>query len=80
MIRHRLDLTSLICGLVFAAVAVVYLVAENSNLEVDVRWALPLALIGLGVGGVVGAITSARRASQSEAATQGDAELVQQSE
>jgi len=74
MNRHQVDATSLISGLVFAGVALVYLVAENSTLEVDVRWALPLALIGLGIGGVVGAITSARRANED------DDELVRLSE
>jgi len=66
MNRHQVDATSLISGLVFAGVALVYLIAENSALEVDVRWALPLALIGLGIGGVVGAVTSARRTNEDD--------------
>jgi uncharacterized membrane protein YfcA len=74
MNRHQIDATSLISGLVFAGVALVYLIAENTTLDVDVRWALPLALIGLGIGGVVGAVTSARRANE------GDDEPVLQSE
>jgi uncharacterized membrane protein YfcA len=64
MNRHQIDATSLISGLVFAGVALVYLIAENTTLDVDVRWALPLALIGLGIGGVVGAVTSARRTTE----------------
>ena len=74
MNRHHVDATSLISGLVLAGVALVYLVAENTTLDIDVRWALPLALIGLGVGGVVGAVTSARRANE------GDEDLTLQSE
>ena len=77
MNRHQVDATSLISGLVFAGVALVYLVAENSSLEVDVRWALPLALIGLGIGGVVGAVTSARSAQRTN---EGDVELARLSE
>lgn len=61
MNRHSLDPVSLVAGLVFAAVAVVYLIAELTNADVDGRWVLPLALIGLGVGGVLGAFSSAAR-------------------
>jgi len=77
MNRHQVDATSLISGLVFAGVALVYLIAENSALEVDVRWALPLALIGLGIGGVVGAVTSATSAQRT---SEGGEELTPQSE
>ena len=61
MNRHSLDPVSLVAGLVFAAVAAVYLVAELTDSDVDGRWVLPLALIGLGVGGVLGAVNSAAR-------------------
>ena len=58
---HRFDATSLISGLVFGLVAAVYLVGEATGNYVDGRWLLPLALIGLGVAGVVGAVTTAAR-------------------
>ena len=67
MTRHSLDATSLICGIVLAAVAVAYLIGENSTFDVDMRWALPLTLIGLGAGGLVGAVASTRRANASVA-------------
>ncbi|MET0740598.1 MAG: hypothetical protein ABWZ26_03490 [Candidatus Nanopelagicales bacterium] len=61
MKRHELDVFSLVCGLVFAAVAVVYLVAAATDSEVEGRWVIPLALIGLGVAGLVGSVVRARR-------------------
>ena len=64
MNRHTLDPVSLVAGLVFAAVAVVYLVQAHSSVDIDGRWVLPLALIGLGVAGVLGALNSAARQSR----------------
>ncbi len=61
MTRHPLDAVSLVAGLVFAGVAAAYLIAAHSALDVDARWVLPLALIGLGLGGVVGSINTASR-------------------
>jgi hypothetical protein len=61
MRRHPFDITSLISGLVFAIVAIVYLVGAANDQYIDGRWLLPLALIGLGVAGVAGAITAAAR-------------------
>lgn len=61
MNRHTLDPVSLVAGLVFAAVAVIYLVQAHTSVDVDGRWVLPLALIGLGVAGVLGALNSAAR-------------------
>jgi hypothetical protein len=61
MNRHPLDATSMICGVVFAVVAGVYLTGAATGGDVNSRWVLPLALIGLGVAGVVGAVTSAAR-------------------
>jgi len=50
-----------VAGLVFAAVAAVYLIEAHSNVDIDGRWVLPLALIGLGLGGVLGALSTAAR-------------------
>lgn len=58
---HRLDATSLVSGVVFGLVAAVYLIGEATGNYVDGRWLLPLALIGLGVAGVAGAVTTAAR-------------------
>jgi len=83
MTRHQMDPVSLVAGLVFAAVAAVYLIATQTDMNVDGRWVLPLALIGLGVGGVLGAVNSAARQRTSridEATAANDDELTEQSE
>ena len=49
MKRHELDLTSLISGVIFAAVGVVYLIDLSPDYSVRPRWVLALVLIGLGV-------------------------------
>ncbi|MEO8329949.1 MAG: hypothetical protein ABI586_08095 [Candidatus Nanopelagicales bacterium] len=83
MTRHPIDAVSLVAGLVFAAVAVLYVVAAHSAVHIDARWVLPLALIGLGIGGVVGAVSTAtrQRTAASRAITDLDTdELAPQSE
>lgn len=67
MKRHAFDPVSLVAGLVFAAVAALYLVSEHSSFDVDGRWVLPLVLIGLGVGGVAGALMTASRQRREQA-------------
>jgi hypothetical protein len=61
MKRHRFDLTSFASGVVLAAVAIVYLTAAAQDQNVDARWVVPLALIGVGLAGVAGAVASATR-------------------
>ncbi|MCU0264521.1 MAG: hypothetical protein MUC45_00160 [Actinomycetia bacterium] len=61
MQRHDLDLTSLVAGLVFVAIAVAYLVGALTDVRVDGAWVLPLGLIGLGVAGLAGSVARARR-------------------
>ena len=72
MRSHPFDAMSLISGIVFAVVAGVYLTGSATGHHVDGRWLLPLALIGLGVAGVAGAVTSAAR-QQRAMATPSDA-------
>lgn len=61
MTRHAFDPVSFVAGVVFTAIAALYIVQTQTSFEVDARWVLPLMLIGLGVGGVVGALTTAAR-------------------
>lgn len=61
MKRHAFDATSFLAGLVLGAIALAYLVAEQSGWDVDGRWVLPVVLIGLGVAGIVGAVGGLRR-------------------
>ena len=73
MRRHDLDLTSLVAGLVFVALAALYLVGELTDVHVSWRWVLPLLLIGLGVAGLAGSIRSGMRRDE-EPAPLGDGE------
>lgn len=61
MRRHRADLTSLLAGLVFVAIGVVYLVATQNGLTPDPVWVLALGFIGLGAAGLIGSVWAARR-------------------
>ena len=58
MRRHDLDLTSLICGIVFAVVAATHLVAASTGERVELVWLVPVLLVGLGVAGLAGALRS----------------------
>jgi hypothetical protein len=66
MKRHAFDPTSFLAGLVLGAVALAYLVAERTSWTLDGRWVLPVALIGLGVAGIAGALTGLRPAVESD--------------
>ena len=61
MRRHDLDLTSLICGVVFLLVAGTHLVAASSGEEINLAWLFPVLLVGLGVAGLAGALRSGNR-------------------
>lgn len=60
MKRHSFDPTSFLAGLVLAAIAGAYLAAQHSSWDVDGRWVFPVALIGLGIAGVAGALSGSR--------------------
>jgi hypothetical protein len=66
--KHSLDLTSLLAGLVFIGLAAVYLLAAATGNEVDSTWVLPIALVALGLAGLVGGITRAVRRDDDPAA------------
>jgi len=54
--RHQLDLFSLIAGLAFVAIAVLYLLDAAGQLSVNGRLVIPLLLVALGVAGLAGAV------------------------
>ena len=56
MRRHELDLFSLVTGVAFVSVAVLYLLDSAGVLSVDGRLVIPLMLIALGIGGLAGAL------------------------
>ena len=73
MRKHPIDLTSLLAGLVFVALASVYLLAAATGNHVDASWVLPIALVALGLAGLAGGLTRAvHRPSPATAPTSGD--------
>ena len=56
MRKHPFDLTSLLAGLVFVAVAAVYLLGQATGNSIDATWVLPVALVALGLAGLAGGI------------------------
>jgi len=64
MRRHDLDLTSLVAGLVFVAIAVTYAVGSYTHTHVSAGLVLPLGLIGLGLAGLAGTVRRSLRDSR----------------
>ena len=63
MKRHEPDWTSLIAGVTFCAIALAYLGGEVTHRSLELRWVLPMLLIGLGLAGLAGTLVRARRMS-----------------
>jgi hypothetical protein len=59
--KHSFDLLSFIAGLLFTGFAVAYVIGAYTDVRVDPRLALPLALVGLGVAGLAGSLLAQRR-------------------
>jgi hypothetical protein len=55
MQQHELDPLSLVAGLLFAGLGVLFLLDAAGSLTVQARWVWPILLIGLGVGGLLAA-------------------------
>ena len=58
--RHRRDVVSLVTGLLFMAGAGLFLLTDATQANVDLRWAGPAVLIGVGA---LGLLASVRRRS-----------------
>jgi hypothetical protein len=63
MRRHEPDWTSLIAGVTFCVIAIAYLGGEITNRSLELRWIMPILLIGLGLAGLAGTLVRARRLS-----------------
>ena len=61
MKRHDTDWTSLIAGLTFCVIALAYLGGEITGRSLELRWVVPLLLIGVGAAGVAGTVVRAVR-------------------
>ena len=62
MRRHDLDLVSLVAGILFAGIGLLYLVVSLTNATIDQRLVWPLVLVALGAGGVAAAVGANMRA------------------
>ena len=69
MKRHPLDLFSLLAGLTFVAVAVLYLLDSAGQLSVNGRLVIPLLLVALGVSGLASAIHRMAYGQRSDSAS-----------
>jgi hypothetical protein len=69
MKRHEPDWTSLIAGVTFCAIALAYLGGEITHRSLELRWVVPMLLIGLGVAGLAGTLVRAHRMSDAGTAT-----------
>jgi hypothetical protein len=67
MKRHEPDWTSLIAGVTFCAIALAYLGGEVTHRSLELRWVVPMLLIGLGIAGLAGTLVRARRMSDAGA-------------
>ena len=61
MRRHELDWISLIAGVVFTGIAVLYLVVSGTDINVDARIVWPVVLVALGLAGVATAVRATQR-------------------
>jgi len=50
--RHPLDLVSLIAGLLFTALGVLFGLDAHGTVHIDVRWIPAIVLLALGAGGI----------------------------
>lgn len=69
MKRHEPDWTSLIAGITFCAIALAYLVGDVTHRSLELRWVVPMLLIGLGLAGLAGTLVRARRLADAGAPT-----------
>ncbi|MFC1417093.1 hypothetical protein [Streptacidiphilus cavernicola] len=67
MKRHPLDLFSLLSGLTFVTIAVLYLLDAAGQLSVNGRLVIPLLLVALGVAGLAAAVHRIARSQRGAA-------------
>ena len=79
--RHAFDLFSLIAGILFLGVGLVFVLEEASpDGSVDAGWILAALLIGLGLAGALGSLVRPRRTGDGDAAPATDVGQAEQEE
>lgn len=71
--RHRRDTTSLLLGLLLLGSALLFLVADGTDLSVDPRWVGPVVLVVIGLAGLVPVLRPATRPAVDAAPSDGTA-------
>ncbi len=61
MKRHPLDLFSLMAGLLFATLGVLFMLDQHGTISVDARWIPAVVLLTLGVSGIVSSLRATLR-------------------
>lgn len=61
MRRLEFDHRSLIAGLLFSTLGVLFMVDQATDVRIDMQWVWPLLLIGLGVAGLASTTLKRRR-------------------
>lgn len=74
MRKHATDVTALVFGLLFTAIAVGFLFRHELGVAIPFHLVVPGLLIGLGVVGLVGAVAAGRRGSRETTEEGTDAE------
>jgi hypothetical protein len=63
--RHEQDGVSLMGGLLLMLIAALFLIGDLTTFDLDARWTGPVALIAVGVAGLLSTLRSSTRASGS---------------
>ena len=66
MPRREVDHRSLIAGLLFTGLGVLFMIDQATDVRIDLRWVWPLFLIGLGVAGLATTALRHRRPGELE--------------
>lgn len=75
MRKHPTDFVSLIFGLIIFGTAISVLIYRYTDVDLDLRFAVPLAFVTLGVLGLVGSVVAQRRSNRRALAAQKSAEV-----
>ncbi|MDP2012617.1 MAG: hypothetical protein Q8L05_00135 [Actinomycetota bacterium] len=75
MRKHPTDFVSLIFGLITIGTAISVLIYRYTDVDLDLRFAIPLAFVTLGVLGLLGSVVAQRRSNRRALAEQPGAEV-----
>ena len=62
MKHHRLDVVSLVAGLLFATLSMLFALDQVDAISLDVRWVPAIVLLALGAAGILSNIVREQRA------------------